>query len=63
MSRHYSDPDYGFPQGDARLDLNDFIAFSNPGNAARSILIMNVHPSVGINPPGPQRTSLSQPMF
>jgi hypothetical protein len=53
MSHHYSGPDYGFPHGDARLDLTDLYAFPRPGGAGKSILIMNVHPSFGVNPPGP----------
>ena len=53
MSHHYSGLDYGFPHGDARLDLTDLYAFPKPGDAAKSILIMNVHPSEGVNPPGP----------
>jgi len=53
MSHHYSGPDFGFPQGDARLDFTDLYAFPKPGDAAKSILIMNVHPSAGENPPGP----------
>jgi Domain of unknown function (DUF4331) len=53
MSHHYSGPDYGFPHGDARLDLTDLYAFPKPGDAGKSILIMNVHPSVAVNPPGP----------
>src|SRR5712672_3072893 len=53
MSHHYSGPDYGFPHGDARLDLTDLYAFPKPGDVARSTLIMNVHPSEGVNPPGP----------
>jgi hypothetical protein len=53
MSHHYSGPDFGFPRGDARLDLTDLYAFPKPGDARKSILIMNVHPSVGENPPGP----------
>ena len=53
MSHHYSGPDYGFPHGDARLDLTDLYAFPKPGSAGKSILIMNVHPSVGVNPSGP----------
>jgi len=55
MSHHYSGPDYGFPHGDARLDLTDLYAFPKPEDAGKSILIMNVHPSVGVNPPGPTR--------
>ena len=53
MSHHYSGPDFGFPHGDARLDLTDLYAFHKPGDAGKSILIMNVHPSASENPPGP----------
>jgi Domain of unknown function (DUF4331) len=53
MSHHYSGPNWGFPHGDARLDLTDLYAFPKPGDARKSILIMNVHPSVGENPLGP----------
>ena len=53
MSHHYSGPEYGFPHGDARLDLTDLYAFPKPGDASKSIFIMNVHPSVGVSPPGP----------
>jgi hypothetical protein len=55
MSHHYSGPDTSFPHGDARLDLTDLYAFPKPGSAGKSILIMNVHPSSGFNPPGPTR--------
>ena len=61
MSHHYSGPDFGFPHGDARLDLTDLYAFPKPGDASKSILIMNVHPSAGVNPPGPRRTNPSRP--
>jgi len=53
MSHHYSGPDYGFPHGDARLDLTDLYAFPKPGDVSKSILIMKVHPSIGVNPPAP----------
>ncbi len=53
MSHHYSGPDFGFPHGDARLDFTDLYAFPKPGDAGKSILIMNAHPSLGVNPPGP----------
>jgi len=53
MSHHYSGPNIGFPRGDARLDLTDLYAFPKPGDPSKSILIMNVHPSVGLNPTGP----------
>src|SRR5260370_41566898 len=52
MSHHYSGPDFGFPHEDARLDLTDLYAFPKPGEADKSILIMNVHPSAVVNPPG-----------
>src|ERR1700686_52495 len=52
MSHHYSGPDFGFPRGDARLDLTDLYAFPKPGNANKSVLVMNVHPSAVANPPG-----------
>ena len=45
MSHHYSGPDWGFPRGDPRLDLTDLYAFPKPGDAGKSILVMNVHPS------------------
>jgi hypothetical protein len=53
MSHHYSGPDFGFPHGDARLDFTDLYAFPKPGDASKSILIMNVHPSAVVDPPGP----------
>jgi|SRR5665213_250058 len=53
MSHHYSGPDFGFPLGDARLDLTDLFAFPKPGDSSKSILIMNVHPSASLLPPGP----------
>src|SRR5437588_10503973 len=56
MSHHYSGPDFRFPQGDARLDFTDLYAFPQPGDTEKSILIMNVHPSAGENPPGPTTT-------
>ncbi len=30
MSHHYSGPEWGFPRGDARLDLTDLYAFPKP---------------------------------
>src|SRR6266478_4121335 len=56
MSHHYSGPNFGFPQGDARLDFTDLYAFPKPGDTGKSILIMNVHPSAGENPAGPTTT-------
>ena len=51
MSHHYSGPDFGFPRGDARLDLTDLYAFPKPGDPRKSILIMNVHPSAVVDCP------------
>src|SRR4030088_3253657 len=56
MSHHYSGPDFSFPHGDARLDFTDLYAFPKPGDTGKSILIMNVQPSAGENPPGPTTT-------
>jgi len=53
MSHHYSGPNLAFPRGDARLDFTDLFAFPKPGDPGKSILIMDVHPSIGANPPGP----------
>ena len=53
MSHHYSGPDFGFPRGDARLDFADLYAFPKPGEPGKSILVMNVHPSAVVDPPGP----------
>jgi len=53
MSHHASGPDFGFPRGDARLDMTDLYAFPKPGDPVKSILILNVHPSVAVKPPGP----------
>jgi hypothetical protein len=53
MSHHYSGPKVGFPRGDARLDLTDLYAFPKPGDPAKSIFIMNFHPSVTLQPQAP----------
>jgi hypothetical protein len=53
MSHHYSGPHLGFPNSDARLDLTDPYAFPKPGDLGKSILIMDVHPSFGFDPPAP----------
>jgi uncharacterized protein DUF4331 len=58
MSHHFSGPDFGFPHGDARLDFTDLFAFPKPGDAGKSILIVDVHPSSGVNPP---KTSNPEP--
>ena len=56
MSHHSSGPDFQFPRGDARLDMTDFYAFPKPGDPGKSIIILNVHPSYSVNPPGPTTT-------
>src|SRR5882762_6154226 len=53
MSHHASGPDFGFPHGDARLDMTDLYAFSRPGDLSKSIIIFNVHPSMAVNPVAP----------
>jgi len=53
MSHHFSGPNFGFPHGDARLDFTDLFAFPKPGSAGKSILIVDVHPSAGVEPPKP----------
>ena len=61
MSHHYSGPNIGFPRGDARLDLTDLYAFPKPGDSGKSILIVDFHPSVGVNPPGPTTSQAFAP--
>ena len=53
MTHHYSGPNFGFPRGDARLDFTDLLVFPKPGDPSKSTVIMNMHPSFGLNPPGP----------
>src|SRR5216684_1469464 len=53
MSHHASGPNFGFPRGDARLDLTDLYAFPKPGDPGKSILILNVHPSFRLDSPEP----------
>ena len=50
MSHHASGPNFGFPRGDARLDMTDLYAFPKPGQPHRSVLVLNVHPSFAVNP-------------
>src|SRR5215813_3025712 len=53
MSHHASGPNFGFPHGDARLDMTDLYAFTRPGDRAKSILVLNVHPSFRLDSPEP----------
>ena len=52
MSHHYSGPDFGFPNRDARLNLTDLYAFPSPGGVGKSIIVLNVHPSSTLIPRG-----------
>ena len=52
MSHHYSGPNFGFPRGDARLDMTDLYAFTKPGDPDKSILIFNAHPSLVLGSAG-----------
>jgi hypothetical protein len=61
MAHHYSGPDFSFPHGDARVDHCDLFVFPSPGDASRSVLAIDVHPSFGINPPGPTTTEPFSP--
>src|SRR5216684_8334855 len=63
MSHHYSGLDWGFPRGDARLDLTDLYAFPKPGDPDKSIVIMNVHPSVRdyLDREGPLAPTITDP--
>jgi hypothetical protein len=56
MSHHYSGPNFAFPNGDARLNCTDLYVFPKPGDASKTILLWNSHPSVGVNPQGPTTT-------
>ena len=53
MSHHASGPDFGFPHGDARLDMTDLYVFAKPSDPGKSIIIFNVHMSMGVNPLAP----------
>src|SRR5712692_2969993 len=44
MADHLDAPGLTSPGGDARLDITDVYAFQKPGDAAKSVLIMNVNP-------------------
>src|SRR5258707_14487040 len=56
MSHHASGPNFGFPRGDARLDMTDLYAFAKPGDPSKSIIILNVHPSFRLDSPEPTTT-------
>jgi len=53
MSHHASGPNFGFPRGDARLDMTDLYVFPKPDDLAKSIIVLNVHPSFALQSPEP----------
>lgn len=53
MSHHYPGPDLAFPHGDARLNFADLYVFPKPGDADKTVLIMNVHPDYSFVSKGP----------
>jgi hypothetical protein len=55
MSHHASGPNFGFPRGDARLDMTDLYVFTKPGDASKSTIVLNVHPSFRLD--SPERTT------
>src|SRR5215472_4684155 len=61
MSHHASGPNFGFPRGDARLDMTDLYAFLKPGDPGKSILILNVHPSFRLDSPEPTTSEPFKP--
>src|SRR5215469_3901027 len=61
MSHHASGPNFGFPRGDARLDMTVLYAFAKPGDPAKSIIVLNVHPSFRLDSPEPTTSEPFKP--
>jgi hypothetical protein len=61
MSHHASGPNFGFPRGDARLDMTDLYAFLKPGDPSKSIIVLNVHPSFALSSPEPTTSEPFKP--
>ena len=61
MSHHASGPNFGFPRGDARLDMTDLYAFPKPGDPSKSIIVFNVHPSFRLDSPEPTTSEAFKP--
>src|SRR5215831_9968492 len=61
MSHHASGPNFGFPRGDARLDMTDLYAFLKPGDPSKSVIILNVHPSFRLDSPEPTTSEPFKP--
>jgi len=61
MSHHASGPNFGFPRGDARLDMTDLYAFTKSGDATKSLIVLNVHPSFKLDSPEPTTSEPFKP--
>jgi hypothetical protein len=61
MSHHASGPNFGFPRGDARLDMTDLFVFTKPGDPSKSIIVLNVHPSFALASPEPTTSEPFKP--
>jgi hypothetical protein len=61
MSHHASGPNFGFPRGDARLDMTDLFVFTKPGDPSKSIIVLNVHPSFALASPEPTTSDPFKP--
>src|SRR5438046_219904 len=61
MSHHASGPNFGFPRDDARLDMTDLYALTKPGEPAKSIIVLNVHPSFALASPEPTTSEPFKP--
>ena len=53
MSHHASGPNFGFPRGNAQLDMTDLYVFTKPGDTTKSVIVLNVHPSFRLDSPAP----------
>jgi hypothetical protein len=56
MSHHASGSNFGFPRGDARLDMTDLYVLLKPGDPGNSTIVLNVHPSFRLDSPEPTTT-------
>src|SRR5213594_3903915 len=53
MSHHATGPEFGFSRGDAPTRHDGSLCVPQARRPGKSILVLNVHPSVAVNPPGP----------
>src|SRR5207302_848889 len=56
MSHHAYGPNFEFPRGDARLDMTELFVFTKPGDPSKSIIVLDVHPSLRLDSPKPTTT-------